>query len=224
MFQKTLSLSNCEIKLAGGDTGRFMGYASTFGGIDQGGDTILKGAYAQTLQEHGLPKMHLQHEAYDLPIGKWVSAVEDERGLLVEGEFTPGMTKAAEARAALQHGTVDGLSIGYMLKPGDYQDTETGRIIRSVSMLREISIVTYPMDLAARVDLASVKSEIDELQTIRDFEAFLRDASGLSKSVAGALANRAKIIFSRGELAENADAENAVKELTARLERFAFIR
>lgn len=222
MQRKTLSLSECEIKLAG-DTARFSGYASTFGGVDQGGDTILKGAYAETLAEHGLPKMHLQHEYYDLPIGKWVSATEDDKGLLVEGEFTPGMTRAAETRAALKHGTVDGLSIGYMLKPGDYEETKTGRVIRSVSMLKEISIVTYPMDLAARVDLGSVKSEIDELQTIRDFEAFLREAGGLSKSVVSALTNRVKYIL-RGELAEDTEAEKALAVLTTRLQKIALIR
>ena len=53
-----------------------------------------------------------------------------------------------------------------------------------------------PADSAARIDLSSVKSaeleeSIGDLETIRDFERFLRDAGGLSKGLAEALVSRA---------------------------------
>lgn len=200
MERKTLLLSDCEIKLAG-DVGRFSGYASVFNGIDSYGDTILPGAYKETLAQ-GMPKMFALHDAYDLPIGKWVSAKEDEKGLLVEGELTPNMTRANDVYAALKHGTLDGLSIGYRLKKEDYTPSdkvEGGRIIKKITSLIEISPVTFPADGAARVDLTSVKSEIETIETIRDFERFLRDAGSLSKGLTEALVSRAKVIFAQGE-------------------------
>jgi len=51
----------------------------------------------------------------------------------------------------------------------------------------------------ARVNLDSVKSTLDEIQTIKDFEDFLREAGGFSKSLATATASRAKRLFAQRE-------------------------
>lgn len=213
MLHKTLALADCEVKVAG-DSATFSGYASVFGGVDSYGDTILKGAYDYTLKKHGKPKMFVNHDAWALPVGKWLVAKEDDKGLFVEGEFTPGMNAAEEARAALKHGTVDGLSIGYWLKAGDYEELDDGkRLITRVSHLAEVSIVTWPADGAARVDLASVKSAVDTIETIRDFERFLRDAGGLSKGLTEALVSRAKFVFGQGEPDPQADEAKAMAEL-----------
>ena len=118
MEHKSLPLSNCEIKLDG-DTGRFCGYASIFGGVDSYGDTIVKGAYEYTLRKNGKPKMFYGHEAWKMPIGKWLKLSEDDTGLYVEGELTLGMSTANDVHAALKHGTLDGMSIGYVLTPRD---------------------------------------------------------------------------------------------------------
>lgn len=221
MERKTLSLSDCEIKMEGGE-GRFSGYASVFGGVDSYGDTILKGAYDYTLKKNGKPKMFAQHESWGLPIGKWLTAKEDDKGLYVEGEFTPGLTRAQDTYAALKHGTVDGLSIGYLLKSGDYEELEDGkRIIKRVSLLAEVSVVAWPADTAARVDLTSVKSAMDGIETIRDFERFLRDAGGLSKGLTEALVSRAKTIFGRGEPDAVEIEAKALAELERLLQRTA---
>lgn len=206
MEHKTLSLSNCDIKLKG-DT--FAGYASTFNNVDSYGDTILPGAYDETLKANGLPKMFLQHDSYALPIGKWLKAQEDEVGLWVEGEFTPNMNQAENAKAALNHGTVDGLSIGFMLRKSDYKPSdkvEGGRIIERVSKLIEVSLVTFPADTFARVDM---KSEIEELETIRDFERFLRDSGAFSKSTAQLLISKARALF--GD--QKADSSDELKQI-----------
>lgn len=223
LVKKTLSLSHCDIKLEG-DSGKFAGYASVFGGVDSYGDTIIKGAFEYTLKNNGKPKMFFQHD-WHMPVGKWLVAKEDDHGLYVEGELTPGHSLAADVHAALRHGTLDGLSIGGFLKKGDYDETENGRIIRRWSQLSEVSPVVFPADGAARIDLSSVKAgvdvaeAIDGLETIRDFERFLRDAGGLSKGLAEALVSRAKNIFNRGELgAEEVDAK-AMAELQATMHR-----
>jgi len=196
MLFKSLPIAEAQFKLEGDDA-TFTGYASTFGNVDAGGDTILKGAYKETLKLFGLPKMFFNHDAYAVPIGKWVKATEDDYGLLLVGEFTPGNAQAEQVRAALKHGTVDSLSIGYSLKPGDFQETPTGRTIKRVHRLPETSIVTFPMDGKAKVDLSSVKfaDEVAGIATIRDFEYFLRDAGNFSKGAAQALTARAKTLF-----------------------------
>lgn len=220
MYRKTLSLSDSEIKLDA-EKGVFSGYASVFGGVDSYGDTIVRGAYESTLRTNGKPKMFFNHNAAQIPIGKFTVAKEDDRGLLVEGELTAGNSLAEDVRAALKHGTVDGLSIGYWLKKGDYDETDKGRVIRRVHRLAEVSIVTFPADEAARVDLASVKSEdIDAIESIKDFERFLRDAGGLSNGLAKAITARAKIVFSVREGHEQIEAK-AAAELAAIFDRLA---
>ena len=212
MFKKTLSLADCEIKLQD-NSSRFAGYASTFDGVDAYGDTITPGAYAETLAAHGMPKMLVQHDSKSLPIGKWVSAKEDGHGLLVEGEFTPGMARAEETRAALRHGTIDGLSIGYLLKKGDYEEKSEGRLIKRVSRLLEISVVTFPADSAARVDLTSIKrEEIEQLETLRDIERFLRDSSTFDQLTAKRLVVKMHELFtSDGDEQNDAERERFEK-------------
>ena len=212
VIYKSIPLSGVELKLEG-DSRKFKGYASTFNGNDSYGDTILPGAYMKTLAENGMPKMFFGHD-WGLPIGKWLSAVEDEKGLLVEGELTPGNPQGDAVLAALKHGTVDGLSIGFQLKREDYESKKDGgRIIKQVSRLYEISVVNFPADGDARVE--GVKSEdIDGIKSIRDLENFLRDAGGFSKSVATSLVAKAKKLF-----ADQRESEAEEKAANALLER-----
>lgn len=225
LVRKSLSLTDCEIKLDG-DTGKFSGYASVFGGVDSYGDTILKGAFETTLRRDGKPKMFYNHDAFSgIPIGKWNVAKEDDKGLLVEGELTPGLTLANDVRAALKHGTLDGLSIGGYLKAGDYQVLEDGkRIINKWSKLIEVSVVAFPADSAARVDLASVKSEIEQLATIRDFERFLRDAGGFSAEAAKTMLSRARDLFALRDADDQEAAKQEDIELVAMAMRLRSIR
>ncbi len=222
MLQKTLLLSECQIK-ADGNKGKFSGYASVFNQIDTYGDTILPGAYKDTLAVNGMPKMFLQHESWELPIGKWLTAEEDDHGLFVDGELTLGMVRADDTYAALKHGTLDGLSIGYRLKAQDYKyNAETdGLIIEKVSFLAEVSPVVFPADRSARIDLGSVKSELNEIETVRDFELFLRDAGNLSKGLAGAIVNRAKIVFGQRDADDEVDvrASQELEEVLNRINR-----
>ena len=220
MLRKTLSFSDCQIK-TDGKTGKFSGYASVFNSIDSYGDTILPGAYKKTLEVNGLPKMFLQHESWELPIGKWLSAEEDNHGLWVEGELTLGMGRANDTYAALKHGTLDGLSIGYMLSKDDYDYVEGSdmcrRVIKNITLLAEVSPVVFPAETQARIDLDSVKSDIEEIKTIREFERFLRDAGRLSKGLTEALVSRAKFVFSQGDLDKKTETEKAAQEVINRI-------
>ena len=223
LIRKTLKLQDVSLKMDG-DTGKFAGYASVFGGVDSYGDTIVKGAFESTLRTNGKPKMFFNHE-WGMPIGKYTKATEDDHGLLVEGELTPGLSLSSDVRAAMKHGTLDGLSIGGYVKKGDYDETETGRVIRRWSTLMEVSPVVFPADSAARIDSASVKGGtaliacIGEIESVRDLESLLRDVAGLSKGAASALVARVKALFAQGEPGA-AEAE-MMKTLHQRLQRMA---
>lgn len=225
LLRKNLSLTDVDLKVEG-ETGTFTGYASVFGGVDSYGDTIVKGAFESTLRNNGKPKMFFNHE-WTMPIGKWISVKEDDHGLLVKGELTPGLALSDDVRAAMKHGTLDGLSIGGYLKKGDYEDTEGGRVIRKWSNLMEISPVAFPADSAARVDTSSVKGAefaeaIEDIDTIRDLERFLRDAGGFSKGAAVALVARARQVFGvEGDPAADSVEAKALADIEARIQRIA---
>ena len=227
LLRKTLKLSDVSLKMEG-DTGKFSGYASVFGGVDSYGDTIIKGAFESTLRTHGKPKMFFNHE-WSMPIGKYLVAKEDDHGLFVEGELTPGLGLSSDVRAAMLHGTLDGLSVGGYVKSGDYEDTETGRVIRKWSKLMEISPTVFPADDAARIDSSSVKGGdfveiIEGIESIRDLESFLRDAGGLSKGAAVALVARAKKVMGvAGEPDTKTVEAKALADFHARLTRIAEI-
>lgn len=207
-----LSLQLCELKFAQDKPTSFSGYASVFGGVDAYGDTIVRGAYADTLKNRSSPVLMLYGHNPSRVIGKWPGLHEDEKGLFVEGELTPGHTDAGDVAASLKHGAMSGLSIGYRVPPGGSADGEDGtRKLLKIELV-EISIVALPADDAARVDLGSVKSQIDELKTIRDVEGFLRDEASFSNALSRAVVERVKAIVQAvpGDAAE-------VKRLRERL-------
>ncbi len=184
-----------EVKFAqGAPDGSFEGYGSVFGNEDQGGDKILKGAFADSLTEWGkkgkLPKMLLQHGGMffggaedSVPIGKWTSMREDSKGLRVEGKLIALDTDRGKSiYAAMKEGELDGLSIGYRAKKFTIgtKPAEPYRTIEQLD-LKEVSVVLFGMNEKALV--TNVKSLVSGMaaQDWRDLEAALRD-EGLSRA------------------------------------------
>jgi hypothetical protein len=189
MRHKGLALDGIGLKLAGGDTEarKFSGYASVFGGVDSYGDTIMPGAYKNTITNRQRPiAMRWNHTGP--VIGKWTEIREDEKGLYVEGELTSGHSVADDAYALLKHGAISGMSIGYF--PVKEEPNETGGSDLHEIKLVEISIVETPADLSAQV--GSIKSAIDEADSYKQIERLLRDAGGFSRSEAQMLVSRVK--------------------------------
>jgi HK97 family phage prohead protease len=227
LIRKTLSLS--EVNLKADDAGSFSGYASVFGGVDAYGDTIEKGAFIGTLKKNGMPKMFFNHR-WDFPIGKYLEAKEDDTGLRVTGQLTDGVALSADVRAAMKHGTIDGLSIAGFIAKDDYKESDTGRIIRKWTQLVEISPVVFPADSAARINPASVKhamdvealeADIQSLENLRDLEYFLRESGGLTKGLAQGLVSRVKAILLPGEPDLDGDTSASLKQLSERISRLA---
>lgn len=185
------------------DKGQFSGYGSVFNIVDKGGDIVAPGAFAESLEtwrKSGRTVPVLWQHDPGQPIGAWESLKEDDHGLL--GDASLWLEDAPYARLAhrgMKSKTITGLSIGYRVK--DYSvNQDTGVYTLQKLDLVEISVVTNPMNDAARV--ADVKSMIEagRLPTLPEFEKFLREAGGFSKSQAVAVANGGlSKLLSRGE-------------------------
>lgn len=126
---------------------RFAGYAALFGKRDAGRDVILPGAFARTLAQRTAPlPLYWQHRP-DQRIG-WIEQVaEDKRGLRVVATID---NPAGGAAAALKRGAVTGLSFGYRARA--FTRSAAGRDLSEVDLF-EVSLVTHPMQHAARVHL-----------------------------------------------------------------------
>jgi uncharacterized protein len=128
---------------------RFAGYAALFDRADATADTIRPGAFARTLRERTAPvPLYWQHRP-DTRVG-WVEAIaEDARGLRVIARLD---NAAGGAAAALRRGAVSGLSFGYRARA--FTPHGRGRELRDIELF-EVSLVTHPMQHAARVHLLS---------------------------------------------------------------------
>ena len=158
--------------------GRIEGYASRFGEKDQGGDIVVKGAYVDSLALRK-PKMLWQHDPSQ-PIGMWEDASEDDTGLYVRGRILDAVEKGREARALIEAGAIDGMSIGYRTIDADRSE-DGSRMLKRLD-LWEVSLVTFPMLASARIDATKAAG-----MSRREMEALLTQDAGLSRSVARSL-------------------------------------
>lgn len=197
-FDTPLDVCNLKFVESGVDqvsNGLFEGYASTFSNIDSFGDTIMKGAFEETIKDREYPVMMLyQHSE---PIGKWLEMEEDDTGLYVRGELTPNHQRASDVYASMKHGAISGLSIGFRIPAGGAEAIEGGgRRINNVK-LEEVSVVGFPADQTARVStVKAMAEEISTIESLRESETFLRDA-GFSRSMAKAFISQCRPLFQR---------------------------
>ncbi len=187
METKNLNLSSLELKFDEQTKGVFSGYASVFGGVDSYGDTILPGAYKKTLKNRDRA-VQLRWNHWGPVIGKWLEISEDDKGLFVRGELTPGHSVAEDAYALLKHQAVNGMSIGY--RPVQIRELGNGqRELKEIELI-EISIVESPADTGARI--SDVKTALDAAESLKELEAILREVGGFSRTDATALVSRIK--------------------------------
>jgi hypothetical protein len=113
---------------------------------------VAPGAYGASLKamaaEGRRIKMLWQHEPGQ-PIGVWDEVREDAKGLWVKGRILASVEKGREAKALIEAGAIDGLSIGYRTVKASR--TEGGKRLLSELELWEVSLVTFPMLPSARV-------------------------------------------------------------------------
>ncbi len=181
-----LKFTPLDFKAVAAD-GTFEGYASLFDKEDLGHDVIAPGAFRDSLRERGPTgvKMLFQHNPSE-PIGIWDQLKEDARGLLARGRLMPEVARAREVLALMRAGALDGLSIGFRAVKAR-RDAKTGvRRLDKVD-LWEISVVTFPLLPEARVAHVKARPFAQWPPTEREFERWLTQDAGLSRSQARAV-------------------------------------
>lgn len=159
-----------EVKEIDSRKREFEGYSATWD-LDLGGDVITKGAFARTLGrfragQKAIPLVdsHRYGSIFDA-LGTLVEAEEDDRGLKSRWRVIDGVD-GERVMDRLRSGVVRKKSIGYRTiksEPGTLE--REGKSIR-VRKLQEVaweetSLVLFPMNPQADVDLASVKCLLD---------------------------------------------------------------
>jgi HK97 family phage prohead protease len=171
-----------EVKGLDVEARTFEGLASTWD-RDMGDDVIHRGAFKDWLGEWEkggkvLPLVD-QHNYGSVRsvIGKLMEARETKDGLLTKWQVIEG-ADGDEILTRLKGGYIDALSIGYEPVEFDFTKDDTARFgeirhIRKLSLM-ETSLVLWPMNPNARIDLDSVKSacgtmEADELRKLTGY-------------------------------------------------------
>jgi HK97 family phage prohead protease len=139
-----------------------------------------------------------QHD-YTRPIGGSEDLREDAKGLYMQGFLVIDKVKQAqEAHALMQRKIVRAMSIGYRVISSTTDDVTGIRTLKKVDLV-EISPVTFPMNDLARIDQVKSILEGGKLPTLKEFESFLREAGGFSKTQAAAIASRGLAYLHRSE-------------------------
>lgn len=165
MADLEVKAGDCEIKAVDGQ-GRFSAYFAAFGNVDRGGDVISPGAF-RNLDEFARDGwIGINHQMDQLPVAYPIRAIQDDKGLLIDGQFhsTPeGQACRAVVVERMRAGKRVKGSIGYKTGPGDTRQTYVnGQSVRRIDGLDlfEASFVNLPMNPAA--DAVSAKSLTDE--------------------------------------------------------------
>lgn len=189
ILYKTIPL---EVK-AGSAAGTFSGYLSRFNEKDQGGDIVMPGAFAKSLaiwKESGRAAPILWQHMPREPIGDWSELKEDDTGLLSTGSlWLDDAPYAKLAHKGMKTKTITGLSIGYSIDRADHDNAKGAFLLHELT-LHEGSVVTSPMLDTARVDAVKCLLSDGTLPTMKEFEDFLRESGGFSKSQATIVASR----------------------------------
>ena len=175
-----------EIKAIDED-GYIAGIAAGYGNVDHGGDLIMPGALAKAIQGRSSVPMLLFHD-HKRPVGSWSKFDESAAGLHVEGKIAMKSEIGREAHALAEARALSGLSIGYKTLRHRFEGKT--RQLHELA-LHEVSLV--PVGMNERAVITQIKSLVEAggTPTVREFEEFLRDAGGFSKSLAAAIAAKA---------------------------------
>lgn len=198
--------STLKVKAAGPDDGleegQFTAYASVFGNVDVFGDVVMKGAFAETIQQWNSSDAELPllwgHNMSDpdYNIGKVVEASEDDHGLLVRAELDLDGAKAEQVYRLIKGRRVNQMSFAYDIDDAGMaqRDGEDVYELRKLT-LHEVSVV--PLGANPETELLAVKHASHQARQLANAikagrvlsaanETSLRDALGqLEDAAAG---------------------------------------
>ena len=169
------------------EAGYIAGIAAGYGNVDHGGDLIMPGALTKAIAGRASVPMLLFHD-HKRPVGSWSKFDESSDGLHVEGKIAIKSDAGRDAHALVESRALAGLSIGYKTLRHKFEGKT--RQLHELS-LHEVSLV--PVGMNERALVTQIKSIVEGGGTpsVREFEEFLRDAGGFSKTLAAAIAGKA---------------------------------
>lgn len=195
-----------SVKAVDEDAGTFEGYAATWD-LDLGDDVIHRGAFKETIEEwrasgKAMPLLN-SHNYFDVfsGVGQMLDAEEDKRGLWTKWEVLDGEEGGrvlARLRPSKRTGKsiIGSMSIGYVPIKWDMEDDDGARSgvkrnLRKVG-LREVSLVLFPMNPAAEIDAATVKSALARHAAPDDVLAALALAGPEAEALVEAMGKQAE--------------------------------
>lgn len=169
------------------EAGYIAGVAAGYGNVDFGGDVIMPGALTKAIAGRKTVPMLLFHD-HKRPVGGWQKFEETSTGLNVEGRIAIKSEAGREAHALAEAGALPGLSVGYKTLKHRFEGKT--RQLHELA-LHEVSLV--PVGMNDRAIVTQIKSLVESggMPTVREFEEWLRDAGGFSKTLAAAIAGKA---------------------------------
>jgi len=150
--------------------GQFSAYASVFGNVDSYGDVVVKGAFANDLkrwQDSGNPiPLLFGHNMSDpdYNLGHVVTAVEDDKGLLVTAQLDLENPKAMQTYRMLKGRRINQMSFAYdVLDEGNVETAgQKANELRELK-LYEVSVVTIGAN--QETEVLAVKAATDALES-----------------------------------------------------------
>lgn len=170
---KQMSWKTAELK-----DREFAGYAAAYGNIDLDGDVLVKGVFAQSIEED-FPRKRIKVLAFHRhPVGLPLEMREDKTGLWVKARISE-TAAGDELLTLMRDEVVDTMSVGFNIMPDGYSFDKEGHRLIKRGQLKEFSPVVFPAN-----ELAVIQ-QVKE-HTPREIERVLREA-GLSRSEAKAI-------------------------------------
>jgi uncharacterized protein len=143
---------------------QIQGYASVFSCIDQAHDIIKAGAFKNTIEKLNYSiKLLWQHDTNN-PIGSITQIKEDNYGLFIKAIITTKTQVGRETAELIKSGIVNGLSVGIMPKKATINSKGYNEI--SEAILYEVSVVTFPANIHAKINSIYEKPESDNLMQL----------------------------------------------------------
>jgi HK97 family phage prohead protease len=188
----------------GSQAGTIEGYGAAFGNLDKARDVMRPGSCKASLaafkKAKEMPGFFWRHDPGE-QVGEWLEMEEDSKGLFCKGRLfiEPDRRTEASTKAwnlATSNGP-KGFSIGfYPVKWKMDTHAEDGMPFRDLAKvdLVEVSIAPFVINEQAKItnakaegNLSLLHDECGNVLTIRNAEATVREALGLSRAEAKAL-------------------------------------
>lgn len=154
-----------------GEPGSFTGYASVFNNVDSYGDVMVKGAFADSIAERGLPLVSWEHAWEALgPIGELTAAKEDDHGLKVEGKLYVDDPLVGRIHRSMKAGGVKDMSFAFMVKDADPIDEKNKKDFPA-GATRAVKAVEW-LETGIVVKGANAEAGLVSVRSVGDDEAF----------------------------------------------------